>query len=439
MANYSTAPAREVRPPLTPSIGPAGARRRNTGTLPHDDRLQVDRFLLLPHGLPLRVPASVSGVWRTAEQPNLDTGQITAENPLCGQPLRAVSSRAFNPNRSATVRATAAPVSSNSSPPGNRSQAMTIRSVFAGRWRSAPSVRCLRSRTVAPGCGRDRRRSAGSRRGSGPFVLRPGSARVVEIGEVLVVEPAAVEPSAEPAEGTGVRPAGVRADGGRDESAGRSRSGARSRPRRGSVLASESVTGNDAEKLARVGDILTKARFAHQFRDFAPAVPNARPSRPPLQPAGWPRPAVRFPAASAAVSRAVRSPAGPRSGMCRSRSASDRSTASSMSRSRTTRGLAPSSSPYSQSVQQCRNRLAASPLTPTTIYSGSCPATKPSCRIASRRTEEVRQDASNAQAALVQRAVQHVTQRRSHPPRACIQVRQAPADPPIAAAPESSG
>ena len=108
-----------------------------------------------------------------------------------------------------------------------------------GRWRGRP--RGLWPRRGGPGHVRARRRSAGSPAGlgspgePGPEVGRLdgrsprwAGARpvVVELGEVLVVEPAAVEA----AERAGVRPACVRADRGLDESAVGRRRAPRARP-----------------------------------------------------------------------------------------------------------------------------------------------------------------------------------------------------------------
>ena len=74
---------------------------------------------------------------------------------------------------------------------------------------------------MGPEAGRSHRRRGACR----------GSPQVVELGEVggesCILEPPAVEPSVEAAERPGVRPAGVRGEGGLGGGGGRSQSGAR--------------------------------------------------------------------------------------------------------------------------------------------------------------------------------------------------------------------
>ena len=65
----------------------------------------------------------------------------------------------------------------------------------------------------------------------------------------------------------------------------------------------------------------------------------------------------------------------------RSLSANDRSTDSCLSRSSTTSGLAPSSSPHPSASSSAGIFLRALPWTPATICSGSWPATRPSSRL----------------------------------------------------------
>ena len=77
---------------------------------------------------------------------------------------------------------------------------------------------------MGPEAGRSHRRRGACR----------GSPQVVELGEVggesCILEPPAVEPSVEAAERPGVRPAGVRGEGGLGGGGGRSQSGARATP-----------------------------------------------------------------------------------------------------------------------------------------------------------------------------------------------------------------